>query len=72
MPPLSVSSWINFVLGNGSYCYYLTMLMVFYLVFTFLPFMRTNIAFIVCEIVTVASTIFWLSDRRIVSIFKMF
>lgn len=31
--------------------------MVFYLVFTFLPFMRTNIAFIVCEIVTVASTI---------------
>ena len=57
MPPLSVSSWINFVLGNGSYCYYLTMLMVFYLVFTFLPFMRTNIAFIVCEIVTVASTI---------------
>ena len=21
MPPLSVSSWINFVLGNGSYCY---------------------------------------------------
>lgn len=59
-PPLSLSGWINFVIGNGSYCYYLTILMLFYLIFILLPFMRTNIAFIICEILTVFSTIwFW-------------
>ena len=59
-PPLSLGEWANFIVGNGSYCYYLTILMLLYLIFTWLPFMRTNIAFIICEILTVFSTIwFW-------------
>lgn len=58
-PPLSLSRWINFMIGNGSYCYYLTMLMVLYLIFTVLPFMRTNLTFIICEIMTVFSTIWF-------------
>lgn len=58
-PPITVISWINFVLGNGSYCYYMTVLMIFYLIFTVVPFMRTNIAFFVCEAITIVSDI-WL------------
>lgn len=54
---LSIRSWINFVIGNGSYCYYMTILMLLYLIFTVFPFMRTNIAFSVCEIITVLSSV---------------
>lgn len=30
---VELNSWINFLLGNGSYLYYLTLLIVFYLMF---------------------------------------
>lgn len=55
--PLSLMGWISFIIGNGSYCYYLTMLMMLYLIFTSFPFMRTGVALIVCEVITVISTI---------------
>ena len=56
-PPLTLSSWANFLIGNGSYLYYLTILMLFYVIFSFLPFMRTNAALLVCEAVTAISCI---------------
>lgn len=56
-PPLDFVSWLNFVLGNGSYCYYLTVLMGLYLIFALLPFMRSKAALIVCECTSVISLV---------------
>lgn len=56
-PPVTIIGWANFVIGNGSYCYYLTILMSMYLVFSLLPFMRTSVAYTTCEILTVISTV---------------
>lgn len=56
-PPLGVQSWLNFVIGNGSYCYYLSMLILLYLIYGFLPFMSTNVALVVCECVTAISIV---------------
>lgn len=58
-PPITLKGYINFVFGNGSYCYYLTVLMVLYTLFTFLSFMRKNLVLIVCEGLTVISTIYF-------------
>lgn len=58
-PPITLGGWINFVLGNGSYCYYLTVLMLLYIIFTLVPFMRKNAALLVCEGITVISTIWF-------------
>lgn len=60
-PPISFWGWANFVIGNGSYCYYLTILISFYLIFSLLFFMRTTIAVVICEVITVVSTI-WFYD----------
>lgn len=58
-PPLTLGSWFNFLVGNGSYLYYLTILIGFYVLFTVLPFMRTNVAWCVCEGITVISVLFF-------------
>lgn len=60
-PPVTFSGWVNFIIGNGSYCYYLTVLMIFYLLFVAIPIMRNNTILLLCEIATVASTI-WFYD----------
>lgn len=57
-PPVSISSWVNFMTGNGSYLYYLTVLMILYMVFIVFPFMRTEVALIICELVT-AGSVLW-------------
>lgn len=56
-PPIKLKSYLNFVFGNGSYCYYLTVLMLMYALFTFFPFMRKNLVLVVCEGITVVSTV---------------
>lgn len=58
-PPLSLKSYINFILGNGSYCYYMTMLIVIYAVFTIFPFMRTTVSLVICIIITAISVLFF-------------
>lgn len=58
-PQMTLHSWLNFIFGNGSYCYYLTILMVLYLIFTVIPFMRTNLALVLCEMITIVSTIWF-------------
>ena len=58
-PPVTLLGWLNFVLGNGSYCYYLTILMALYVIFTFVPFMRKNAVLLVCEGVTIISTVWF-------------
>lgn len=58
-PQVTLHSWMNFVLGNGSYCYYLTVLMVLYLLFIVFPIMRTNSVLILCEVITIISTIWF-------------
>lgn len=60
-PPLKLNSWVRFVIGDGSYLYYLTVLMLFYCVFTFLPFMRKKAVLIICEAVTAVSCL-WFSE----------
>lgn len=55
-PPITIRGYLNFILGNGSYCYYLTVLMVLYVLFVFFPFMRKNFILIVCMGITVFST----------------
>lgn len=59
-PPISLDGWINFILGNGSYCYYLTVLMIFYAIFVLFPFSRKNVFLVFCELLTCIS-IFWYS-----------
>ena len=59
-PPLSINGWLNFVFGNGSYCYYLTELMILYITFIILSFLRTNVGLLLCEGVTIIFSIwFW-------------
>lgn len=58
-PPLSLKSYLNFIIGNGSYCYYMTMLIAIYAVFTIFPFMRTKISLVICIIITAISVLFF-------------
>lgn len=58
-PPVTLLSWINFVVGNGSYLYYLTVLMMFYVIFFAFPFMCTEVAFIICELATAVSVLWF-------------
>lgn len=58
-PPITLKGCLNFVLGNGSYCYYLTVLMVLYALFTLLPFMRKNSVLLICEGITVVSIVWF-------------
>lgn len=58
-PPLSVTGWLNFVIGNGSYCYYLTVLLILYFIFYILPFMRTKIALCICALIGVISSVWF-------------
>lgn len=58
-PPLSFESYINFIIGNGSYCYYMTILIIIYVIFTILPFMRTRVGLIICIIITLVSVLFF-------------
>lgn len=61
-PPVSFIGYINFVFGNGSYCYYLTILILIYLIFTIFPFMSNNIILVICSVIT---GIFTLSFHQI-------
>lgn len=58
-PPITLKGCLNFVLGNGSYCYYLTVLMVLYFLFTLIPFMRKNSILLICEGITVVSSVWF-------------
>lgn len=58
-PPLSLESYINFIIGNGSYCYYMTILIIIYAIFTIFPFMRTRVGLIICIIITLVSVLFF-------------
>ena len=56
-PPLSLQELVSFLLGNGSYLYYLTVLCIFYLLF-FIPFMRQYNILIVLIIMGTSHTLF--------------
>lgn len=60
-PPITMRGYLKFILGNGSYCYYLTVLMVLYVLFVFFPFMRKNFVLLICMGITIFS-IFCLYD----------
>jgi len=51
-PPLSFYSWINFFIGNGSYFYYISVLLFFYILFSLIPIMRNDVLLLVCVIST--------------------
>ena len=55
-PPITMRGYLNFIFGNGSYCYYLTVLMILYILFVFVPIMRKNVILMVCMGITVFST----------------
>lgn len=58
-PPISFVSWINYIIGNGSYLYYMTLLMIFYLLFFFIKPLRSRVSLIICEAVTLVSILFF-------------
>ncbi len=60
-PPITIKNMLNYMIGNGSYLYYMSMLFICYLIFRFLPFMRTIPALIICIILTIISTMFFYS-----------
>lgn len=57
-PPMSWSGWLNFMLGNGSYFYYITVLLTLYVFFYLLPIVRSDTALTICVAVTVVSVSF--------------
>lgn len=54
-PPVSISTWIRFVIGDGSYCYYMSILMMLYVIFVIFPRMQKNIPLYICVVLTVVS-----------------
>ena len=60
-PPVSLVDMIGFILGSGSYLYYLTVLFAFYLLFS-IPFMRNQIVLIICILAGFVHTIFFPSS----------
>ncbi len=60
-PPITFLNFIYFFIGNGSYLYYLTILVLLYLIFYFLPFMRNIYVLIACQIISVVSGVFFYS-----------
>ena len=58
-PPISFVSWINYIIGNGSYLYYMTVLLLFYLLFFFVKPLRSRVSLIICEAVTLVSILFF-------------
>ena len=59
-PPVSLSGYAAFLLGNGSYLYYLTMLVCMYLVFAW-PVMRRKPVLYACVVITAVSSMFALN-----------
>ena len=57
-PPITLGDYVSFLFGNGSYFYYLTVLMLLYLLFLFLPFLRRTAACVAMMAITVASVFF--------------
>ena len=53
-PPLSLLSWLAFVIGNGSYTYYMTMLTIFIFLFS-IKKLRQDLILILLVFVTVIS-----------------
>ncbi len=64
-PPITFSNYINFLLGNGSYLYYMSVLFLLYIIFGLFPFMRKKNTLIICVIVTIISTIWMYSPGGI-------
>ena len=65
-PPISFISWINYIIGNGSYLYYLTLLIAFYLLFWFIKFFRSTVVLVLLSAVTIVSVVFF-SDKGYLS-----
>ncbi len=60
-PPLTLNGWLNFIIGNGSYLYYLSILMMLYIIFAYLPFMTSISTLVICQIITAVSTLWFYS-----------
>ncbi|MCD7791354.1 MAG: acyltransferase [Bacteroides thetaiotaomicron] len=60
-PPMSFYGWCNFLLGNGSYLYYLSILILLYAIFWFIPCFRYTSVQIACIAVSLVSII-WFPD----------
>ena len=55
-PPVSLLTWIWFVMGRSSYCYYMTVLMMIYAIFTIFPQIKKDILLYICIIITAVSS----------------
>lgn len=65
-PPLSLGGWACFVLGDGSYLYYVSMLIVLYGIFALMSFRMREWVLVVCELVTMVSVL-WFHDLGILT-----
>lgn len=54
---LSLKSWFNYIIGNGSYCYYITMLFAIYVCFTIFRFLGKKNYLRILVIITAISTL---------------
>ncbi len=64
-PPITFLDWFRFFIGNGSYFYYLTILMLLYLLFLFVPFLKKRVSLVVMMAMTVIS-VFWCYQTELV------
>ncbi len=65
-PPISFYGWFSFFIGNGSYFYYLTILLLLYILFAFIPFLKKMWSCLVMVAVTVVSTMCFYEKGMIV------
>ena len=54
---ISILTWVNFVIGNGSYLYYITILLALTLLFTLFGFLRNTYSLILLTAVSVISNL---------------
>jgi len=56
--PLSFFEWFKYIIGYGSYCYYLTILFLCFIVFS-IPFLQNGYSQVICFLFTILSVTVW-------------
>lgn len=70
-PPVSLSGYATFLLGDGSYLYYLTMLVCMYLVFAW-PVMHSKPVLYACIVITACVSVFVLNIPSLTPYLNLF
>lgn len=71
-PPVTFIGWVNYIVGNGSYLYYLTVLVLCYLIFWFIKPLRSTAMLVVFSVITFLSASFFYDKGYVTSYLDIF